>query len=110
MTFSGKGKQPLRTSRPNGFINTFYPGDQVRLNDIYIRHRNGSQRYWQKVPAAGRGILVGIRTLQDGYMAEHHDRPATWVCTNRKRAALVLQELRYAPLIIPWESIELLDA
>ncbi len=53
--------------------NKYRLGQQVTYKAIMYRHKGSTEATWQRAPVSGAGIIVGKRTMSDGYTSYHPD-------------------------------------
>lgn len=87
-------------------------GDRVlcaqKLRRGYWKHRPGSDRgikCWKPVPCDVMGVVVGYRTLQEGYTEYHGEDGAQWVKTGQMPCALVAIDLYKNPIYVPLDAM-----
>jgi len=80
-----------------------------RINGPWSKTHHGWEKKWRSCETQPReGTLVGIRTLQDGYVIPHGDNHA-WEPTNYKKAYIVATSLHRRAVFVPPYAIFEID-
>ena len=81
-----------------------------------VRHANWVRRgTYPGRPQPGEGILVGLRTFQDGHTSGHYDGPESWTAfynferTANHRVAVIATALHLKPVFAFLEDVEAIN-
>jgi hypothetical protein len=76
--------------------------ERYTAHDDYDNEETVGECVWERTPAHVAGILIGIRSLQNGAWDEN----GAWTASGRVRAALIVTGLYRKPVRVPLDALE----
>jgi len=77
-------------------------GQPITFTSVLKRDTSDYPRKtWRAVPQTGQGVIVGLRSLQNGYTQNDIEEGRSWVLKTITPAFLVAVHLRKSPIYVP---------